>query len=402
LKHVKADDALINKTEIYLRDKLAENEEHKVFKFSKYRMALMKNVAKVACIVFILVEGGIAKYTYYKTPVSYISLDINPSIEFGVNAYDRVVSAEGYNIDGEKVLIGLNVTGSDVADAISTVVSSAANNGFIENDGTTVISLTSETDNAARAIKLKAQAETGVKEALKEKGKTAVILKDNVDTSFRNEARGLNITPGKLNLIKKLQAVNPVATVDQYRDSKVKDIVKAIQTPDGNNIVYNKEETPVNNKDSIASNNKGQTVTVDKDKDIINTAEGTPAGNKDKTVNNKDEGTANSKNKNTENSKNESSAVNKDKDASKDKEKAGSNIIEENDANSKDKGAVKSKDENPQKNKDVLDNNQTAGVNKKSEDAAGSKKDTPGNGSKPSNKWCQSNGAKDTLNLLVN
>ena len=32
------------------------------------------------------------------TPTAYISIDINPSLELGINRFDRIVSVEGYMI----------------------------------------------------------------------------------------------------------------------------------------------------------------------------------------------------------------------------------------------------------------------------------------------------------------
>ena len=32
------------------------------------------------------------------TPVSAVSIDVNPSIELGVNRFDRVVAVEGYTM----------------------------------------------------------------------------------------------------------------------------------------------------------------------------------------------------------------------------------------------------------------------------------------------------------------
>ena len=37
----------------------------------------------------------------YFTPTMEISVDINPSIELGVNRFDRVISVDGYNEDGQ-------------------------------------------------------------------------------------------------------------------------------------------------------------------------------------------------------------------------------------------------------------------------------------------------------------
>jgi len=159
----------------------------------------------------------------------------------GVNAFDKVVTAEGYNQDGELILSGTDVIGSDLDDAVSTLISSAADNGFVAEDGSTVISLTSETDDAEEAAELTAEAQDGANEALEETGAEAVIEKDNVALERRDEARALQITPGKLNLIEKLMAADPTATVDQYKGASVKEIMYQTKVAKGKGNVANKQ-----------------------------------------------------------------------------------------------------------------------------------------------------------------
>lgn len=60
--------------------------------------------------------------------------------------------------------------------------------------------------------------------------KDAVLHTDNVALARRDDARDLGITPGKLNLIQKLQAVDPTVVVDDYKDATVKSIMSAIKS----------------------------------------------------------------------------------------------------------------------------------------------------------------------------
>lgn len=277
LDQIKADEALVSKTEIYLRDTLAKKQNPQRPELKKWRMMDMKKFAIAACAALLLIGGGGVAYA---TPVSYMSLDINPSVELGVNVFGQVVSAEGYNEDGKTVLSEIKVTGTNVTEAVNTVIDSAAEKGFIAEDGTTVVSLTAETDKDSTAAKLNEDAEAGVEEALVENGKSAEVRKDQVALARRDEARELGISPGKLNLIQKLQAVDPTVTVDQYKDAAVKDIMKAIK----------------GNKDNPAKNDKKDETVDQNDSNTLNNKEKVPAGNQDKgAVENTNKGSANSK-----------------------------------------------------------------------------------------------------------
>ena len=79
LDRVKAEDELIEKTERYLRAKLENPASVENLYFIRRERRMKKILA--ACIAAVLVIGVLAGgYTYLKTPVAYISLDINPSI----------------------------------------------------------------------------------------------------------------------------------------------------------------------------------------------------------------------------------------------------------------------------------------------------------------------------------
>ena len=226
LGRIKAEDILKKKTEGYLMKSISSKEN--VLKENSFRRnnPLLKRIVAVACTAVLLCGASIGAYAYYKTPTSYLSLDINPSVELGVNAFGKVVSATAYNNDGKTILVGQDVINSGVKDAVNTLVKSAAQKGFIAKDGSTVIAVTSETDSSSTAVKMQDAAKQGADIAVKSEGDTATVQKENVALARRDEARKLVITPGKLNLIQKLQALDPSITIDQYKDATVTDIMK--------------------------------------------------------------------------------------------------------------------------------------------------------------------------------
>lgn len=261
LNKIKAEEELVKKTEKYLKETLIKNEKPKTNDYISWGGFYMKKKFLVAASLAVLCLGGsTGAYAYYQTPVSYLSIDINPSVELGINAFDKVVQVEAYNEDGEKILEEVDIVGSDVTEAVGELVSSADNNGYIAEDGSTVVSVTTETDNEEVATELETVAEEGVNSALEETEKEVVVHKDNIALARRDEARKLGITPGKLNLIQKLQAVDPDATVEEYKDASVNEIMKTIK-----NIRKNG-----NAKDII-------------DKDIIDTIDSTGARNEKNT-----------------------------------------------------------------------------------------------------------------------
>ncbi|SEW46533.1 anti-sigma-I factor RsgI family protein [[Clostridium] fimetarium] len=288
LNQIKTEEVLVNKTEIYLKDTLSNNKKPKLVNLFKTKAASRFFIAAASFLV-ILVGGSSAAYAYYQTPVAYLSLDINPSVELGVNAFGKVVNAEGYNEDGQTILAGTDVTGSTVEDAVQCLIMSADDKGYIANDGSTVISLTSETNNTNKATILQTKSELGVNHALQEIEKQAIVQKDNVALERRDEAKQLGITPGKLNLINKLQAVDPTATIDDYKDASVKEIMKNIKFNENNSKSNSDNDNLDNdNSDNDNLNNDNLDILDDLDKldKLDDSDDSRKVNTKDTTVNN--------------------------------------------------------------------------------------------------------------------
>lgn len=89
-------------------------------------------IPAMACLFCLLVGLGGAKL--YFTPTSVISVDINPSLELGVNRFDRVISVEGRNEDGEALAQVLDLRFLDCSQAISTLLSDPTVAGYLAED----------------------------------------------------------------------------------------------------------------------------------------------------------------------------------------------------------------------------------------------------------------------------
>ncbi len=266
LSQIKAEDDLINRTEMYLKNKLSKQRNNSLIFF--HTKLYFKTKLAFACFAFLIVAAGTGAYAYYMTPVSYLSIDINPSIELGVNKFGKVIKAEGYNSDGDTILKNTKIAGKNVESSVKFLVSSAAGSGYINDDGSTVISITSETDDSDTAEKLENEAESGANIALDENGKAAIIYKDNVSLSLREKAKEIGITAGKLNLINKLQSVDPTATVESYKGASVKEIMKAIKNNKVKNNADTDEESNIDNKEK--SRDDSNPSIDDKDDELSN------------------------------------------------------------------------------------------------------------------------------------
>lgn len=72
-----------------------------------------------------LLTGGLG-VTAYALPVSYISIDVNPSVQLTLNRFDRVVGASALNEEGRALLEGLALNNAYYTEAVEQILNSPA------------------------------------------------------------------------------------------------------------------------------------------------------------------------------------------------------------------------------------------------------------------------------------
>ncbi len=230
---------------------------------------MKKKIALALSAVIILSLGG-GGYAYARTPIAYVSVDINPSVELGVNGFDKVVSAEAYNEDGRKVLENTNLINFNINNAVSSVISNAISYGYIKEDGSSAIEVTTSTDKKNIATKLDESLKETVNKTLENNNVDAEVETENVALAQRDEARQLGITPGKLNLIQKLQELDSTIKIEDYENNSVKDIMKKTnELKENNGSDDNVTNTNVN-ADEIS--NEDTTIKGNKEESLSNTS----------------------------------------------------------------------------------------------------------------------------------
>ncbi|MGI6085893.1 MAG: anti-sigma-I factor RsgI family protein [Acetivibrionales bacterium] len=208
--------------------------------YSIGQMISMKNTKKPKSKIYTFASGFVAAMIIltvgafaYFTPVSYVSLDVNPSIEYSINLFDRVLSIKSVNEDGEKIIQNLNLKNKKIAVALEETLDKIVAEGYItkgENAGV-VISVS----DSAKAEVLINEIFEKTEKYLEENNETAEIDVDvEVEAVGRErvaEARKLGITPGKLNLIEKLRDSTDDPddfVIEDWMDKSVKEINKAV------------------------------------------------------------------------------------------------------------------------------------------------------------------------------
>ena len=106
--------------------------------------------ALACCTLLLLVVCGVGAVHIYQTPVSYISVDINPSVELALNRFDRVVDATAYNDDGAQILQTLDLNHKRYTEAVELLLSDESFQRYLSQDS--LLSFTVVSDKEAALL----------------------------------------------------------------------------------------------------------------------------------------------------------------------------------------------------------------------------------------------------------
>ena len=87
--------------------------------------------AAAVCLLVMSVPLAVGYVLASGSPVACVTVDINPSLELGVNRWDRVVGAQALNAEGEAVLSSVEWSGRPVDEVVMDITSAAEDLGFL-------------------------------------------------------------------------------------------------------------------------------------------------------------------------------------------------------------------------------------------------------------------------------
>ena len=151
-------------------------------------------IAASAAIV-IATCGGMGTYTW-SNPISYVSLDINPSIAYSLNEFNRVIAVNGMNDEGTAIVdaIGDSLKNTDITTALTITVEQLSTEAYIDEENTNYMIIGVYSDKASKANDLM----TTVDEFTANSVDTCSITTVNVSKETKETADSYGITWGKM------------------------------------------------------------------------------------------------------------------------------------------------------------------------------------------------------------
>ncbi len=167
----------------------------------------------LACLVFLFF--GFGGYWFYFTPAATISIDVNPSIELGVNRFDKVVSIEGYNEDGRKFANSLDIKYMNYEEAVQKILDSDSIAVLLSQNELLTITVVGPDEKRCEKIL------SDMEDCTTEHANTYCHCATSAEVAAAHEA---GLSYGKYKAFLELQAVNPNLTPEDIQDMTMKEI----------------------------------------------------------------------------------------------------------------------------------------------------------------------------------
>lgn len=176
-----------------------------------------KTVAGLAASLVILIGGGTLAYT---TPVAHVSVDVNPSIMYSVNAFDRVIAVEMSNTDADVILDTIGWNGEKLSVVIEKTIDALKDKNYLldKNWYETGLLIGVNSTSADREQRLIVAIKNELQDIIFDETTQNVDLDDCENlvvgigedrvqqASDLSDELDCDVTPGKLNLVQKLDA----------------------------------------------------------------------------------------------------------------------------------------------------------------------------------------------------
>lgn len=218
-------------------------------------------LASMAAGFLLLLLGG---FTSYVTPVGVVSLDVNPSIEYSVNCYDRVLDMTAVNEDGELILAKIDVgalRNRPVDEAVDATIAALRTSGYLSEATDNDVMLSASSYSAQHAEWLTKRLSACVEQQSGLTVYSAAVTRGDVSA-----AHELGTSAGKLYLIEKLgESSGEGAAFDpeDWVDRPVREIIAltkghADEEKTNNGANEHPEDKPTAGQDDASGDSGGQ------------------------------------------------------------------------------------------------------------------------------------------------
>ena len=182
--------------------------------------SLRRNMVGSAAALFLIVVGVAGTYSYNNVlACSYVSLDINPSIEYTLNRQGKVVAVKGLNNDGQEIADELlSVRKTTLKEALKETKQLLTQKNYLKSGSSEDVLIDISANNSARKDTLKKEA-LSVFDTEQTKGELNLVLTES-DLKEHKIANNLGISTGEYKQIQYIKIKSENVGDNRYDENK--------------------------------------------------------------------------------------------------------------------------------------------------------------------------------------
>lgn len=214
---VRASETLKNSTKAFVAQKTNGYAARK----KTYRRRMMLAAAVFPAIILFAGAG------LFLTPTARISIDINPSLELGINRFDKIVSVRALNDDGKKLAESLDITFTGYDEALRRILDNKRIESLLH--GNEVMTITVAETNSAQSARLLFRSQTYT-------ASHGNVYCHSASAEKVSEAHKLGLSFGKYRAFLELRALNPAIAPEDIQSMtmrELRELLSALQTESG-------------------------------------------------------------------------------------------------------------------------------------------------------------------------
>jgi len=185
-------------------------------------------VLLAAASLFVILMTG-TLFTSLFPAAGYVSVDINPSLELGMNAWGRVVRATGLNADGRDLLKGLPLYGNTLDQALTRIARQAEAMHYLKADNPDNTVVVAYTPGRLAFIRLRGQEEAyrALGDELTRERTPAKLVFARMTAAEKAQAAKMGLSAGKYLVRERLLAKGVNIPVEQMARTSIAELLRA-------------------------------------------------------------------------------------------------------------------------------------------------------------------------------
>lgn len=237
---MKASQELKNKT---LQNVMGKKQSHRTWHYTS-----ILSVFACACVALILVQAIPKTSQPVSEPYTYITMDINPSLELILSKDNKVMEAKTYNDEAKNILDTLELKGQDVNDAVQTIILNEEFQVYLEEGFLQVSVFSNDEDKVL-------QVEENLNKSMGKILKPQQYGCSHVTSEEKKEADSHDISFGKYQVIQEIIGLDNQYQIEDLQNYSMRKLIELSESLGGSS--YEMENNQGNRSCGRHGNGKG-------------------------------------------------------------------------------------------------------------------------------------------------